>query len=82
MFIQTIDCNDCENFDNCSKQEKNNKYCDDYVYKYKGVLSISCEDNTIWKEISYNRYTEGSTDYGELSEWDIYLLEEDSKNNQ
>lgn len=45
-----------------------------YLCMEKGM---NCSTNgSAWKEFSWNKYTETSMDYGEKTDWDIFVEEE------
>jgi hypothetical protein len=48
--------------------------CTDFLELYLEMDSISFENN--WPEFSWNRYSDSLLDYGEKSEWEIYVEEE------
>ena len=40
-------------------------------------LGMNCSTNgSAWKEFSWNKYTETILDYGEKTDWDIFVEEE------
>jgi hypothetical protein len=49
--------------------------CADFMELYFELDSIDIEDK--WNEFSHNRYSDKLTDYGEDSDWDLYLKEEE-----
>jgi len=70
------ECGDCSKFDNCTPSEKQlsveRGVCEDFI-----DINYNCFDyGSAWKEFSYERYTENILDYGEPSEWDLFIVEE------
>lgn len=63
-----LECDDCGNYSTAKyKQEDNN--CNYNNLDYLEETLLVC----VWKEFSYNKYTEDSLDYTEDSDWEIYL---------
>jgi len=70
------ECGNCKNLDDCTPCEKQlfvgTLICEDYI-----DIDCDCleeESEAKWEEVSYNRYTETLWDYGEMSEWDLYII--------
>lgn len=66
-------CSDCSYSDDCAPYEKqlceNGLICDYFEF----IDNYCLEDESEWKEFSYNKYTETLWDYGEMSEWELYI---------
>jgi hypothetical protein len=51
--------------------------CVDFMELYFELDNADFEDK--WNEFSHNRYSDKLTDYGEDSDWDLYLKEEEER---
>jgi hypothetical protein len=71
------ECGNCNNLDDCTPCEKQlfvgSFICEDYMNDSYDCL----EDGSEWIEFSYNKYTETILDYGEITDWDIFIVEKD-----
>jgi len=63
----------------CTPFEK--QFCNNYDKEYDlylcTELGMNCSTNgSVWKEFSWNKYTETSMDYGEKTDWEMFMEEE------
>jgi hypothetical protein len=64
-------CNSCIYEQNCEEIDPNSNECLNF---------ISLEDSFIignnynWLEMSYNLYTQNSLDYGQETDWDLFII--------
>jgi hypothetical protein len=74
------ECSQCIYSDKCTPSEKQleniNMYCDNFI-----DIEFDCLSNGFaeWKEMSYNKYADNILDYGEMSEWDIFMEEKSNR---
>ena len=71
-------CGKCYNFDDCTpliKQLLNENFTWEYFIDCNNDCLMDGSDK--WREFSYNKYTDNLLDYGEMSDWDIFILEEE-----
>ena len=75
------ECNLCIHQDICTPFEKqlDNMICD--CNNFIDIdFELDCSSDGYakedWKEFSWNRYTDNILDYGEMSDWDLFLLEQ------
>jgi hypothetical protein len=71
------ECKICINFDQCTPIERRMNINNNCEY-FEDIYSDNQADGG-WKEFSYKKYTDNGLDYGEPSEWDIYLEEENKR---
>lgn len=67
-------CEDCYWLDDCNPpvyKINKNETCDKFLDISNGGWYLTEK----WIEMSYNTYKDGLLDYGEMSDWDIYLLD-------
>lgn len=76
------ECNQCLHENLCTPFEKqlDNDLCECGNFT-RVDFRLDCSTDGIvkegdWEEFSWNRYVENLLDYGEESEWDLFLLEE------
>lgn len=76
------ECNLCIHRETCTPFEKQ---FDNMIYTCENFVDIDFEfdcssdgyaNKEGWKEFSWNKYTENILDYGEESDWDLFLLEQ------
>lgn len=81
-------CRYCLYFDDCTPNHKINRntgFCIDFIENYMDFYFETVKDMPVWddlflekdelewSEMSYNRFLDNGLDYGEASEWDLYL---------
>lgn len=66
-------CSNCSYFYECDDKEENppEDICQNFFPKFSEEISSKG-----WYEMSWNRFTDDSLDYGEESEWDEFVEEE------
>jgi len=71
------ECSQCLHENHCTPFEKqlDDCSCKNFI-SIDFELDCSTNWNANWKEFSWNKYTDTLLDYGEMSEWDLFLLEE------
>jgi hypothetical protein len=72
-------CDTCLYIDDCTPKNKMNveviaedNWCNDYM-EAMDLSYCLIGGECIWKEMSYNRYSEDGKDYGEFTEWDSFI---------
>lgn len=67
------ECVNCSYFFECDDKEEDppDDICQNF---YASNLDL---DNGEWKEMSWRRFTDDLLDYGELSDWDEFVEEEE-----
>ncbi len=75
------ECKMCINFDQCTPIERRMNIINNCEY-FEDIYISDNQTDDGWMEFSYKKYTDNNLDYGEPSDWDIYLEEEENINKR
>jgi len=78
------ECNRCLQYDNCTPFAKQlcvyYEHCSEFIN-----VENSCYEGSTggeWIELSYNKYIEGGLDYGDPTDWDLFMGNNGGKINR